>query len=195
MRFKVGKTYYNFYGPFYTLFRTQARVADHMLRGEYLSALDEGKKYLESKESILFKLRKPTWELTTRGVTYDYGDRLAWRDPDSGALTAKSLGGVGWGAAERLVVPITFEEIREGLLEGRPESLMDFFGIVGRPDYEQQAREAEGSPRPISIKRPRASTGGTGDTGPLGIIGTPAPQTDWLRQARREQRATRRQRN
>ena len=195
MRFKVGKTYYNFYGPFYTLFRTQARVADHMLRGEYLSAFDEATDYLKSKQSILVKAIPPAAGLLTRGVAYDYGHTLAWRDPDSGDITASSLGGVGWGAAERLVVPITFEEIREGLLEGRPESLMDFFGIVGRPDYEQQAREAEGSPRPISIKRPRASTGGTGDTGPLGIIGTPAPQTDWLRQARREQRATRRQRN
>jgi hypothetical protein len=191
MQFKVGKTYYNFYGPFYTLLRAQARVADHMLRGEYLSALDEGKKYLGSKGSILVKLRKPTQELFTRGVAYDYGHTLAWRDPDSGDITASSLGGVGWGAARILGVPITFEEIREGLLEGRPESLMDFFGIVGRVDYEQQAREAEGSPRPISIKRPRTSTGGTGGTGPLGIIGTPAPQTERVRS-----RATRRrQRN
>ena len=195
MRFKIGKTYYNFYGPFYTLFRTQARITDHILRGELLSALDEATNYLESKQSILVKTFPPAAGLLTRGVAYDYGHRLAWRAPDSGALTAKSLGGVGYGAFERTLMPITLEEIVTGLLEGRPESLMDFFGIAGREDYQQQAIEAEESPRPISIKRPRTSTGGTGGTGPLGIIGTPAPQTDWLRQARREQRATRRQRN
>ena len=185
MQFTVGKTYYNFYGPFYTLFRAQARITDHMLRGEYFSAFDEARHYLESKRSILLKVKTPAEELLTRGVTYDYGDRLAWRDPDSGDITAGSLWGVTYGAAERLAVPITFEEIREGFLEGRPESLMDFFGIAGREDYQQQAREAEGSPRPISIKRPRTSTGGTGGTGPLGIIGTPPPQTERVRRATR----------
>ena len=182
MRFKIGKTYYNFYGPFYTLFRTQARITDHILRGELLSAGDDARKYLYGKGSIPIKLIPPGVSLATRGVAYDYGDTLAWTDPK----------GLTVSAFERTLMPITLEEIVTGLLEGRPESLMDFFGIVGRPDYDQLAREAEESPLPISIKRPRTSTGGTG---PLGIIGTPAPQTDWLRQARREQRATRRQRN
>lgn len=135
MQWKWGKTYYNAYGPFYSYFRTVARVSKSMAEGDVLMAGREMRRFTESKAGLPYRFLKIMGQLAFWGKAYSYGN-----------VIEKTPLGILRGLTEEFATPISIGEIQEAWEQGRPEAVLELIGLVGRPDWEVIARRGEAAP-------------------------------------------------
>ncbi|MDZ4231364.1 MAG: hypothetical protein U1C52_01065, partial [Patescibacteria group bacterium] len=122
MSFRIGKTYFNTFGPFYTYFRTIARMSVSIAEGNPSKAASEEVRFLRSKGSLPFRA------VDIAGQFAYYGSARTFE----GALIKPTPGGIAAGILSEFITPIGPEEVVKGIAEGRPESALGMIGLTGR---------------------------------------------------------------
>jgi len=122
MQWRWGKTYYNAFGPMYPYLRVLARIGVAAEEGDPVKAAKEARQFLESKASLPVRAVDIAGQLTFYGQANVFGN-----------VIEKTPVGIAKGFLEEFVTPISIQEIPAGIEEGRPESVLEFVGLIGRP--------------------------------------------------------------
>jgi hypothetical protein len=117
-----GKTYFNFFGPLYSYFRTIARMSQATIEGDPAKALTQGRNFLNSRAGIPFRAMGITTEMMVNGEATTFeGDKIN--------LSGKGI----MHAATEFGAPIAPTSIAEAIKDGRYESIAtEVFGLTGR---------------------------------------------------------------
>jgi hypothetical protein len=119
----IGRTYFNFFGPFYPYFRTLARMSVYFLQGKPSKAADELKRFLQSKAGIPYRVIDIMGQFQYAGKAQTF----------DGEVLEKTPGGIAQGLIGEMMVPISIQEALQAVPEGRYwAAIGEIFGLVGR---------------------------------------------------------------
>lgn len=120
LQFRIGKSHFNMFGPFYSYFRALARSGTHLAQGEPKKAATDQARFLESKLGIPYRLADTVADVKSTGRSYTYeGDKITM-DPRTYPNYFKTL------------APISASGAVQGAMEGRPEEALGFSGLTVR---------------------------------------------------------------
>ena len=117
MKARVGDSYFNFMGPFYTLFRTIARASARTADGKPMAAAAEIGRYFENKASVPFRAIQTAMEVALLRDARDADGRIINMTP----------GGIGNFFAG--YEPISGGQAVRGMAQGRPEAVAGLTGL------------------------------------------------------------------
>ena len=120
LQFRIGKSYFNVFGPFYSYFRALARSGMHVAQGEPSKAASDQANFLGSKLGIAPRLAMTGADVYSKGSSRTYEGNVIDLSPGGALEFAKTQ------------APISIASTVRGALEGRPEEAASLTGLTVR---------------------------------------------------------------
>jgi len=127
---KFGDSYVSFYGPFHPYFRTIARFGVYMAQGKPEKALNEVQRLFTSKASLPLRSFRQWGEVFFTGEARTYEGETIDFTPD---------GFANWLEEQ---APISPSQVTRGLVEGRPEEIINIIGVNVVQSFRMDRKEA-----------------------------------------------------
>jgi hypothetical protein len=121
MAVPIGTGYLSPLGPFYSYFKTLARMGIYAEKGEYAKGVREMKNFLNGKASIAIRTADIMGQFLFTGSARDF-------EGEERPFTASGVA----GAVMQGSYPIAAKDIVKGFQEGRPEAVLAIIGLTLR---------------------------------------------------------------